>query len=91
MVIVELPPATVEGTVTVKVDVPDPVTEVGLKLAVAFDGNPVTERLVAPVRPGVAATVIVKVPPVLPATTVFVVGEDDSAKSGTTVRVAATD
>jgi hypothetical protein len=91
MINVELPPATVAGMFTVKVEVPDPVTEVGLKPAVAFAGNPVTERLVGPVRPGVAATVIVKVPAAPPATTVAVVGEDDTVKSGATVRLTATD
>jgi hypothetical protein len=91
MVSVDVPPATVEGTVTVRVEVPDPVTAVGLKLAVAFAGRPLTESPVVPVRPGVAATVIVNVPAAPPATTVLVVGEDDSAKSGETVRVAAAD
>ena len=59
MVSVEVPPATVASTVTVNVDVPDPVTDAGLKLAVAFAGNPLTDRAVAPVRPGVGVTVIV--------------------------------
>ena len=91
MVSVEAPPATVAGTFTVMVEVPDPVTDAGLKLAVALAGSPLTDRLVAPVRPGVAATEMVKVPPLPPATTVFVVGEGVSEKSATTARVAATD
>ena len=90
MVRVDVPPATVAGTVTVSVEVPEPVTEVGLNAAVAFVGNPVTVKAVAPVRPAVAVTVTVNVP--LPAaTTVRVVGEDESEKSGATVSVAGID
>ena len=44
---------------TVKVDVPEPVTEVGLKVAVVRDGNPETLRLVAPLKPLTAAIVTV--------------------------------
>ena len=90
MVSVEVPPATVAGTVTVNVEVPDPVTDVGLNAAVALVGNPLTVKAVAPVRPAVAVTVTVNVP-VPPATTVRVVGEDDSEKSGVTVSVAGMD
>ena len=72
-------------------DVPDPVTAVGLKEAVALVGRPLTVRLVAPPRPEDAVTVVVYVVAVPPATTVRVVGEDDSEKSGATVSVAAAD
>src|SRR5262245_39024106 len=47
--------------VTVIVVVPDPVTEVGLKLALASRGNPVTPKVTAPVHPfnGVTVTLYV--------------------------------
>ena len=38
-------------TVTVKVDVPEPVTDVGLKLPVTRDPNPLTLRLTDPANP----------------------------------------
>lgn len=38
-------------TVTVKVEVPEPVTEVGLKLVVTRDPCPLTLRLTAPANP----------------------------------------
>ena len=61
-VMVYVPPATVTGVTNVKVVLPDPVTVVGLKLAVAFVGRPDTAKLVAVLRPGLAACVIVAVP-----------------------------
>ena len=45
--------------VTVIVVVPDPVTEVGLKLALAPPGNPVTLKVTAPVNPSNGVTVTV--------------------------------
>jgi hypothetical protein len=45
--------------VTVIVDVPWPVTEVGLKLAVELDGNPRTWNVTVPLNPPVAPTVTV--------------------------------
>jgi hypothetical protein len=40
----------------VKVDGPVPVTELGLKVAVAFVGNPRTRRDTVPLKPLIAAT-----------------------------------
>jgi hypothetical protein len=45
--------------VTVIVVVPDPVTEVGLKLPLAPPGNPVTLKITAPVNPSNGVTVTV--------------------------------
>ena len=45
--------------VTVIVVVPCPVTEVGLKLALAPPGNPVTLKVTAPVNPSNGVTVMV--------------------------------
>lgn len=89
-VMFEVPPATVAGTTNVKVLAPDPVTDAGLKLAVAFAGNPLTASAVAPVRPGLAVTVMVAVPFVPPAVTVAF-PEFDSAKPFATVSVAGMD
>ena len=36
--------------VTVSVEEPEPLTDAGLKLPVAPDGNPVTEKLTDPVK-----------------------------------------
>jgi hypothetical protein len=44
---------------TVKVDVPWPVTEPGLKLALELDGNPRTLNVTVPLKPLIAATVTV--------------------------------
>jgi hypothetical protein len=45
-------PATVEpAAVTCIVELPDPATEVGLKLAVAPLGSPLTENPTLPVKP----------------------------------------
>jgi hypothetical protein len=43
----------------VKVDDPWPVTELGLKVAVAFAGNPRTRNDTAPLKPLIAVTVTV--------------------------------
>ena len=43
----------------VNVDVPPPVTELGLKLAVEPDGNPRTENVTVPLKPLRAVTVTV--------------------------------
>jgi hypothetical protein len=50
--------------------VPEPVSDVGLKLAVAFVGNPLALSEVAPLNPDVAVSVMVAVPFVPPAVTV---------------------
>jgi hypothetical protein len=49
--------------------VPEPVSDVGLKLAVAFVGNPLALSEVAPLNPDVAVSVMA-VPFVPPAVTV---------------------
>lgn len=65
----------------VKVDVPEPVTDVGLKLPVVRDGNPVTLRLTTPLKPFTFAIVTVYV--VVPGVpTVLLVGLAVIVKSG---------
>lgn len=58
-VIVELPVAVVEPTVTVMVEVPDPETVVGENAAVAPVGNPLAAKVTVPVNPFTAVTVTV--------------------------------
>jgi hypothetical protein len=86
-VMVYVPPATVAGVTNVKVLVPEPVIEAGLKLAVAFVGKPLADSVVAPVRPEVAAKVMVAVPFAPAAVTVTLPGLD-SVNPGVTVRLA---
>jgi hypothetical protein len=83
---VDVPPATVAGTVIVIVLVPDPVREVGLKPAVALVGRPLTVRLVAPVRSDVAVYVTVTVP--LEAATIVLLPELVRLKPAVTASVA---
>ena len=59
MVSVRLPTDALLFTVTVSVDVPEPVTEPGLKLALTLDPNPLTLRLTVPVNPFTAPIVTV--------------------------------
>jgi hypothetical protein len=59
MVSGEVPVGVVLAVVMVRVEEPDVVTEVGLKLAVAPAGNPVTLKFTAPVNPPVGLTVTV--------------------------------
>ena len=47
------------GVITLNVDVPEPVTDAGLKLAVAPDGNPLTLRLTLLLNPFNGLTVAV--------------------------------
>lgn len=62
-------PAEVELVVeTVRVELPEPVTEVGLKVPAAPLGNPLTLRLTVPVKPFSAPMLIVYVV-LLPAVT----------------------
>jgi hypothetical protein len=68
------------GTVTVSVDVPDVITELGLRLAVQPVGA-VAESVTVPVNPLRAVTVIVEVPED-PLPIVSVLGEANSEKSG---------
>ena len=53
------PAGVVELVVTLRVEEPEPVTEVGLKVPVAPVGNPVTLRVTTPVKPFRAPTVAV--------------------------------
>lgn len=55
----KLPVGVVLAVVTVKVEEPDVVTEVGLKLAVAPVGSPLTLKFTVPVKPPVGLTVTV--------------------------------
>ena len=54
-----VPEVALHVPVTCNVDVPDPVTDVGLKLAVIPEGSPLMLRATAPVNPpdGVALMV----------------------------------
>jgi hypothetical protein len=59
MVSVLVPVRVLLAVFTVSVLVPEPVMELGEKLAVEFLGNPVTLRLTVPVKPFNAPTVTV--------------------------------
>ncbi len=65
--------------VTVIVELPEPLTEVGLKLALAPDGRPdVTPKVTAPLKPFCGVTVIVLVP-VLPCMMLRLLGDAERA------------
>jgi hypothetical protein len=66
--------------ITVMADVPDPVTVVGLNIAVAPDGRPVTENVTTPVNPLLAVTVDVYEGEVLPSITDWDDGLADNEK-----------
>ena len=51
MVTVEVPCGVVDDVVTLIVDVPEPATDVGLKLALAPLGNPVAVNATLPLKP----------------------------------------
>ena len=53
------PAGVVPAVVTLSVEVPEPVTVVGLNVPVAPEGNPVTLRETAPLKPFTAVTVCV--------------------------------
>jgi hypothetical protein len=74
MVIVWVPVLARVVVLSVRVEVPAPVMDVGLKLAVTPDGKPLAVKATAESNPPVTALVIVEVPE-LPLTTVTVVGE----------------
>ena len=59
---------------SVRVDVPLPVMDVGLKVAVTPDGRPLADRVTAESKPPETVLVIVEVPE-LPLTTVSEVGD----------------
>jgi hypothetical protein len=60
-VTVYAPAGVVLLVVTVRVEEPDPLTDVGLKLPDAPVGNPLTEKLTEPLKPPEAVAVAVKV------------------------------
>ena len=72
-----------EFVLTVSVDVPWAVTELGLKLAVELDGNPRTLNVTVPLKPLIAAMVAVYVV-LLPRVTVCEDGEAEMEKEFTT-------
>ena len=73
MVRVDVPSGVVELVVTVNVELPDPVTVGGEKLAVAPAGNPPALSVTTPVNPATAPMLAVYVVP-LPTTTVCAAG-----------------
>lgn len=82
-VTVTVPVAAVALAVSVRVELPAPVILVGLKPAVTPEGNPLAERAIALSNPPDTVLVIVLLP-VLPWTTVSVVGLAESVKPGAT-------
>lgn len=62
IVIVEVPVGAFLATVRVKSDVPEPVTDVGLKLPVTPDGIPVADKATGESNPPVAVTVTTAYP-----------------------------
>jgi hypothetical protein len=81
IVSVEDPTGVVEVVVTVSVDVPELVTDVGLNPAVAPAGNPLTLSPTVPVKPFSAPTFTVYVVPP-PTVTVWEAGAAEIVKSG---------
>jgi hypothetical protein len=79
IVTVELPAGVAAAVEIVKVLLPEPEIEAGLKVPVAPLGRPLSVSAVAPFRPDVAATVSVTVP-FVPAVRVKLVGELESVK-----------
>ena len=65
----------------VNVELPEPVTEVGLRLALPPDGAPDAVKLTVPLKPFCAVTVMELVPP-FPCVTVMLVGDADRVKFG---------
>jgi hypothetical protein len=78
---VRVPVVALLFTVTVRVEVPEPVTEVGLKVPVTRDGSPLTLKLTAPANPLVPVMVTVYVPDDDRAT-LRLVGETEMVKFG---------
>ena len=74
---------------TVSVDVPEPATDVGLKVAVVLRGTPVTLRFTVPVKPLSAPTVTVYVP-FAPRVIESVEGEAEMLKSAGAVTTSVT-
>ena len=85
-------PAGVEPVVvTVNVEVPDPVIDVGLKLAVTPLGEPMrfAERATVPVKPLPAVSEMVAVPGAPPGVRFRVLGAAANVKNGFTVDTGA--
>ena len=59
MVMVRAPLLALRAAVTVSVEVPDPVMDVGLKVPVTREPSPLTLRLTVPVNPFTAPIVTV--------------------------------
>jgi len=71
----------VEATASVNEDVPDPVIDVGLKVAVTPVGRPLAVRATAELNPSTTVLVMVELP-LLPCTTETDAGEADSVNVG---------
>jgi hypothetical protein len=67
--------------VTVIVELPEPLTEVGLKMALAPDGRPDVPNVTMPLKPFCGVTVIVLVP-LVPWVTVTLLGDAERLKFG---------
>lgn len=80
-VMVYVPVAVEEATVIVRVEVPAPVINVGLKPTVTPDGWPVADKLMAELNPPVTVLVMVEWPE-LPCATETDAGDADRAKPG---------
>lgn len=76
-----MPVGAFEATVKVRVELPAPVMDVGLKPAVTFDGRPDADKVIAESKPPETAVVIVEVPLLLCATETEV-GEAEMVKLG---------
>jgi hypothetical protein len=76
-----VPVAAVDATVSVTVEVPAPVIEVGLKPTVTPDGWPLEDNVMAESNPPVTVLVMVLLPE-LPCTTETEEGEADRLKPG---------
>src|SRR5262249_14936334 len=82
MVNVRVPRTALRFTRTDRVDVPDPVTEVGVNVVVTRGPCPLALRFTVPANPFTAPMVTIEVP-LVPLVTVMVVGESEMVKSGT--------
>ena len=81
MVKVRVPSVALRPTVTVRVELPEPVMDVGLKLVLTRDPWPLTLRFTVPAKPFSPVTVTVDVP-LVPRDKVMLVGESEIEKSG---------
>jgi len=81
IVSVRVPRVALLLTRTDRVELPEPVTDVGLKVGVTREPWPLTLRFTVPVNPLIAPMVTVVVP-VVPRVTVMLFGESEMEKSG---------